>query len=124
RPGPARAVRLDADAAQADRGGEGGQDRRPADLPAGAVHLPRNLCSAGRPGGDKHHGNDNEEIARSGFGGRGKWRGGGGGGGRGWGGWGGGGGGGGAAPPPPPDHPPPRPPTQPPPPPPAHEPSK
>ena len=48
----ARAVRLDADATPATGRREGGEDGGPADLPAGAVHLPGDLRGAGRPGGD------------------------------------------------------------------------
>ena len=52
RPGAARTVGFDADAAPANRGGEGGQDGRAVNLPAGAVHLPRNLCGPRGTGGD------------------------------------------------------------------------
>ena len=54
RPGVAGAVRLDADPPPATGRGEGGEDGRAADLPAGPVHLPRHLRGAGRPGGHQH----------------------------------------------------------------------
>src|SRR5262249_34836273 len=60
RPGAAGPVRLDADPAQATGGGEGGQDRGAADLPAGAVHLPRDLRRPGGTGGHQHHADDAE----------------------------------------------------------------
>ncbi len=55
RPGPARAVRFDADAAAADRGREGGQDGGAVDLPAGAVHLPRYFCGPRGTRGNQHY---------------------------------------------------------------------
>ncbi len=62
RPGAARAVRLDADPSQTTGRGEGGQDGGAADLPAGAVHLPRDLRGPGRPGGHQHHEYHAQEV--------------------------------------------------------------
>ena len=54
----AQALRVQSDSMRTRRRqtgrGEGGQDGRAADLPAGAVHLPRHLRGAGRPGGHQH----------------------------------------------------------------------
>ena len=52
----AQALRVQSDSMRTRRRqigrGEGGEDGRAADLPAGAVHLPGDLRGAGRPGGD------------------------------------------------------------------------
>ena len=58
----ARAVGFDADAAQAAGRGKGSQDGRAVDLPAGAVHLPRDLRGPGGAGGDQHHEDDAQEA--------------------------------------------------------------
>ena len=52
-PGPPRAERLDAHPPPPIGRRKGRQDRRQADLPAGAVHLPRHLRDPRRPG--RHH---------------------------------------------------------------------